>query len=180
MPVKTVSWRQRSEPPCRRPIMSPQMSQKPLIHPDQMTSQTLSLFLTAKVLSLLMAQTVKRQYPTKRKLLPANTTQSLLSLRLSSVYILIVPLLPTESLRTKKITTVIRKRTAKRTTWRPLLLFLVILSLKLILEGTTFPQQQKVPVRQRPAAPQLVMLNVLMTMVRHCVLFSCVLSVTFN
>lgn len=166
MPVKTVSWRQRSEPPCKRHITSPQMSPKPPTPPDQTTNQTLSLSLTARVLFLLMAQTVKRQYPMKRKVLPANTPWSLLSLRLSSAYIPIVPLLPTESPHTKKTTTVTRKRKAKRTTWSPRLLFPVILSLMLNLEGTTVPQQQKVLVHQRPAPPPpLVMWSVLMTMV---------------
>lgn len=171
-PVKTVSWKQRSEPPCRRPTTSPRMSLKPQIPPDQTTSQMLSLSLTARVLCLLTAQTAKRQYPTKRKVLPANTPQSFLSLQPSSVYILIVPHLPTESLRTKKTTTVTRKRKAKRTTWSPRLLFLVILSLMLILEGTTVPQRQKVSqsvlVHQRPAPPQPVMWSVLMTTVRLC------------
>lgn len=174
-PVRTVSWRQRSEPPFKRRIMSPQMSLNPRIPPDQTTNRMLSLSLTARVPCLLMAQTVKRPYPTKRKFLPANTPQSLLSLRHSSAYIPIVPRLPTENPLTKKTTTVTRRRKARRTTWSPRLLFLVTLSLMLILGGITVPQQQKVLVHQKPAPPPPVRWSVLMTTV-WCCFDSCVLS----
>lgn len=172
MPVKTVSWRQRSEPPYRRPTTSPQMPLKPPIPPDQTTNRMRSLSLTARVPSLLMAQTVKCQYPTKRKVPPANTPRCLRPLRLSSVYILIVRLPPTESLRTKKTTTVTRKRRAKRTTWSPQRPFLVILSTKQILGGTTVPQHLKVLDLPRPALPNPATWTVLMTMVHQCVIIN--------
>lgn len=172
MPVKTVSWRQRSEPPYRRPTTSPQMSPKPPIPPDQMTNRTQSLSLTARAPSPLMDQTAKRQHPTKRKVLPANTPRSLQPLRHSNVYIRIVPPLPTESLRTKKTTTVTRKRRAKRTTWSPRLLVHVTLSPTQILGGTTVPQWQKALDRQRPAPPTPVTWTVPMTMVRECVILN--------
>lgn len=165
MPARTVSWRRRSEPPYRRPTTSPQMPLKSPIPPDQMTNRMQSLSLTARVPSLSMAQTAKCQYPSKRKLLPANTRRSLRPLRPSSVYIPIVPLLPTESLRTKKTTTVTRKRRVKRTTWSRLLLVLVILSLTQIPEGTTVPQRPKTLDLPRPAPLKLVTLTVLMTTV---------------
>lgn len=152
--------------------MSPQMSLKPQIPPDLKTNQMLSLSLIARVLSLLMAQTAKHHYPTTRKVLPASTTQSLLSLQPSSVYIRIVPHLHTESLHTKKTTTVTRKRKAKRTTWNPQLLFFVILSLMVILEGSAVLRQMKVSravlVHQRRAPPQPLMWSVLMTTVHQC------------
>lgn len=165
MPVKTVSWRQRSEPPYRRPTTSPQMPPNLPIPPDQTTNQTRSLSLTARVPSLSMAQTAKRRHPTKRKVLSANTLRSLPPLRPSSVYIPIVPLLPTESLHTKKTTTVTRRRRAKRTTWSPQLLVLVILSLKQILEVTTVPQRPKA--LDLPKLPNPVTLTVLTTTVRQ-------------
>lgn len=154
MPVKTVSWRQRSEPPYRRPTTSPQMPPKLPIPPDQMMNQTQSLSLTAKVPFLLMARTAKCQHRTKRKALPANTPRSRRPLQPSSVYILIVPLLPIENLRTKKTTTVTRRRTVKRTTWSPQLF--VILSLTPTLEVTTVPQRPKAPDLPRQAPPKPV------------------------
>lgn len=166
-PVKTVSWRQRSEPLYRRRTTSPQMSQKPLTPHGQMTNQMKSLSLAVRVPSQLTTRTAKRQYPTKRKVLLANTPQFLRSLWPSSVYNPIVPLLPTESLHTKKTTTVTRKRSAKRTTWSPHLLVLVILSLKPIRGGASVPQQQKVPVPQSPSPPQRVKWRVLKTMVQQ-------------
>lgn len=170
MPAKTVSWRRLSEPPCRRPTTSLQMRPKPPTPPGQTTNQTRSLFLTARVQSPSMAQTAKRPYPTKRKLLPSNTPSSPRPLRLSNVCIPIVQLLPTESLRTKKTTTVTRKRRAKRTTWSPQLLPLVIFTQKQILEGTTVPQQRKAQDLPRPALPNPVTWTVLMTMVRQRVI----------
>lgn len=166
-PVKTVSLRQQSEPPFRRPTTSPQMPRKSLIPPGQMTNQTQSLSLTARVLSLSMARTAKRQYPTKRKVPPANTPRCPRPLQPSSVFIPIVRPPLTESLHTKKTTTVTRKRRAKRTTWSPRLLVLVILSPKQILEGTTAPHQQKALDRPGPAPPHPVTMTVLMTMVRQ-------------
>lgn len=139
-PVKTASWRQRSEPPYRRPTMTPRMSRNPPIPPDQTTNQTQSLSLTARGPSQLMGQIVKHRHPMKRKVLPVNTPRPLRPLQPSSVYILIVPLLPTESLHTKKITTVTRKRRAKRTTWSPQLLVLAILRPMQTLGETTVPQ----------------------------------------
>lgn len=148
MPVKTVSWRQRSEPPYRRPTTSPQTLPKSPIPPDpkkKKKNPMQSLSPTARVPSPSMAQTAKCQHPTRR-VLPANTRRSLRPVRLSSVYIPIVPLLPIESLHTKKTTTVTRRRRAKRTTWSPqLLLLLVILSLTEMLEATTVPQRRKAP-----------------------------------
>lgn len=172
MPVRTVSLRQRSEPPYRRPTTSPQMPPKPQIPPDRTTNRMRSLFLTARVPSLSMAQTTKCQHPTKRKVPPANTPRSLWPLCPSSVCILTVPLPPTESLRTKKTTTVTRKKRAKRTTWSPQLLVLVILKLKQILEGTTVPQRPKALDLPRPAPPSPVMWTVLMTMVRQRVILN--------
>lgn len=172
MPVKTVSWRQRSEPPYRRPTTSPQMPPKPPIPPDQTMNQMQSLSLTARVPSLLMAQTANCQYPTKRKVLPANTPRSLRPLWPSSVYIPIVLLHPTESLRTKKTTTVTRKRRAKRTTWSPQLLVHVILSLTQILEGTTVLQQPKALDLPRPAPPKHATWTVLTTMVGRRVILN--------
>lgn len=151
MPVKTVSWRQRSEPPCRRPTTSPQMPRKLQIPPDQTTNQMQSLSLTVRVPSLLIAQTVKCQYPTKRKVPPANTRRSLWPLQPNSVFILRVRLPPTESLRTKKTIIVTKKRRAKRTTWNPQLLVHVILSPKQTLERTTVPQHLKMLDLPRPA-----------------------------
>lgn len=149
MPVKTASWRQRSEPPCRRPTMNPQMYLKPLTPLDQRTSQTRSLSLTARDPSQLMAQTVKHQRP-------------LQPLQRNSVYILIVPLRLTESLRIKKTITVIGRRRAKRTTWSPQLLVPVTLSLIQTLEGTTVPHKLKVSELPRSAPPQPVKWRVLM------------------
>ncbi len=169
MQVKTVSWRQRSEPPYRRLTTSPQMPPKPRIPPDQTTTRMQSLSPTARVPFPLMAQTAKCQRPTKRKVQPANTPRFLQPLQPSSVYIPIVQLPPTESLRTKKTTTVTRKRRAKRTTLSPQLPVLVTLSPKQILEGTTVPKQLKALDPPRPAPPNPVMWTVLMTMVRRCV-----------
>lgn len=166
MPVKTVSWRQRYEPPYRRPTTSPQMPPRPLIPSDQMTNRMQSLSLIARVPYLLMAQTAKR------KVLPANTLRPLRPLRPSSVYTPIVPLLPIESLHTKKTTTVTRKRRAKRTTWSPQLLLLVILSLTQILQVTTVSQQTKALDLPRLAPPKSVTWTVLTTMVRQCVILS--------
>lgn len=163
MPVKTVSWRQQSEPPYRRPTTSPQMPRKLPIPPGQMTNQMQSLSLTVRVPSLLMAQTVK--FPTKRKVPPANTPRSLWPLRPSSVFNLRVRLPPTESLHTKKTTTVTKKRRAKKTTWSPQLLVHVILSPKQTLERTTVPQHLKMLDLPRPAPPNPATWTVLMTMV---------------
>lgn len=165
MQVKTVSWRQRSEPHYRRPTTSPQMHPKSQIPPDLTTSRTRSLSLTARVPFLLMAQTVKCQYPTRRRVPAVNPLRSFRSRQPSSVYILIVPLPPTESLRTKKTTTVTRKRRAKRTTWSPQRLFLVTLSPKPTLEGTTVPRHLKALDLQRPAPLSPAAWTVLMTMV---------------
>jgi len=145
MPVKTASWRRRSEPLYRKLTMSPRMSPKPPTPPDQRTSQMPSPSLTARDRSLLTGQTVKHQHPTKRKVLPVNTHQPLQPLRPSSVFIQIVLLLPTESLRTKKTITVTRKRRAKRTIWSRRPQVLVTLSPLQILEGTTAPHKLKVP-----------------------------------
>lgn len=166
MPVKTVSWRQQSEPLYRRPTTSPQMSLKPQIPLDQKTNQMQSRSPTARVPSLSMAQTVKRQYLMKIKLLPPNTPQPLRPLQHSNVYNLIARPPPTESLHTKKTTTVTRKKRAKRTTWSRRPLLPVTLSLSLILEGTTVPQRQKALGHQRPAPAAPVMQTVPMTMVR--------------
>lgn len=165
MQVKTVSWRQRSEPHYRRPTTSPQMPPKPQIPPDQTMSRTRSLSPTARVPFLSMAQTVKCQYPTRRKVPAVNPLHSFRPLQPSSVCILIVPLPPTESLRTKKTTTVTRKRRAKRTTWSLQPLFLVILSPKQTLAGTTVPQHLKALDLQRPAPLNPAAWTVLMTMV---------------
>lgn len=156
MPVKTVSWRPQSEPPYRRPTTIPQMSQKPQIPRDQMTTPMQSLSLTARVPSLWMARTAKCQNPRKRKVLLANTPRPLLPLQLSSVFIPIVRLLATESLRTKKTTTVTRKRRAKRTTWSPRQPVLVILCLTPILQGTPVQQPLKVRGLRKSAPPKPV------------------------
>lgn len=171
MPVKTVSWRQQSEPPCRRPTTSPQMPRKLQIPPDQTTNQMQSLSLTVRVPSLLIAQTVKCQYPTKRKVPPANTRRSLWPLQPNSVFILRVQLPPTESLRTKKTIIVTKKRRAKRTTWNPQLLVHVILSPKQTLERTTVPQHLKMLDLPRPAPSNPATQTVLRTMVHlHVIL----------
>lgn len=166
MPVKTVSWRQQSEPRYRRPTMSPQMPQKPPIPQDQMTNQMRSLSLTARVPSLLMALTARHQPPTKRKVPPANTRRSLCPARPNSVYSPIVRPLPTESLHTKKTTIVTRKKRAKRTIWSLPLLLPVILGLRQILQ-TTVPQHLKALDHLRAAAPNPPTLTVLMTTVHN-------------
>lgn len=168
MPVKTVSWRQQSELLYKRPTTSPQMSPNPPILLDQTMNLMQSLSLTAKGLSLLTAQTARRQHPMKRKVRPANTLRPPLQpLQPSSVFILIAPLLPTENHRTKKTTTVTRKRRAKRTTWSPRLPGLVIPSLIQTLVGITAPHYLKAQELQRSAPPQPVMWTVLRTMVRQ-------------
>ena len=156
MPVKTVSWRQQSEPPYRRPTTSPQMSLTPQIPRDQMTTPTQSLSPTARVPSLWMSRTVKCQNPRKRKVLPANTRRPLPPPRLSNVFTPIIRLLATESLRTKKTTTVTKKRRAKRTTWSPQLPLLVILHLTQILQGTPVQQQLKTRGLRKSAPPKPV------------------------
>lgn len=165
MPAKTASWRQRSEPPYRRPTMSPQMSQMSLTPLDQRTNQMRSLFLTARDPSLWTAQTAKHQHRTKRKVQAANRHSPPRPPQPSSAYIQTVPLLPTESLRTKKTITVTRKRRAKKTTWSPRLLVLIIHSRMQTLGGTTAPHKPKV-LEPPLSAPQPVMWTVLMTMVR--------------
>lgn len=169
MPVKTVSSRQRSEPPYRRPTTSLRMPPKPRIPRDQMTTQMQSLSLTARVPSLSMAQTVKCLYPTKRKAQPENTHHLLQPLQPSSVCIPIVQPPPTESHRTKKTTTVTRKKRAKRTTWSLQPLVLVLRSLKQIREGTTAQQRLKALDLPKPAPPNPVTWTVLTTMVHQCV-----------
>lgn len=164
MQVKTVSWKQRSEPPYRRPTTSPQTLLKRLTPPDQTTNQMQSLSRTVRDPFLWMAQTVKCQYPMKRKAPPANTPRSPRSQPPSNAYIPIVQFL-TESRRTKKTVTVTRRRRAKRTIWSPQPLLLVIPGLKQILEETTAPQRLKVQDLPRPASPSPVMWTVLMTMV---------------
>lgn len=165
MPAKTASWRQQSEPPYRRPTMSPQMSLTSLTHPDQRTNLMQSRFLTARDPSPLMAQTVKHQHRTKRKVQPANRRRRPQPLQPSSAYIQTVPLLPTESLRTKKTITVTRKRRAKKTTWSPHLLVLIILNRMQTLGGITAPHKPKV-LEPQASAPQPVTWTVLMTTVR--------------
>lgn len=170
MPAKTASWRQQSEPLYRRPTTSPQMSLKPQILRVRRTNQTQSLSLTARAPSLLMAQTVKHQYLMKIKLLPPNIPRPPRPPLCSNVYSLIARPPPTESLRTKKTTTVTRKRRVKRTTWSRRPLLPAILRLTQILEGTTVPRQQKALGHRRPAAAATpVTQTVPMTMVRGCV-----------
>ena len=164
MPVKTVSWRQRSEPPYRRRTTSPRMLRKPLIPPDPRRNRTQSLSLTARVPSLSTVQTASCQRPMKKKVLPANTPRFLRSLRPSNVYIPIVPPLPIESLQTKKTTTVTRRRRVKRITWS--LQLLVILSLTQTLEETTVPRPQKALDLPKATPPKPVTWTVLTTMVR--------------
>lgn len=163
MPVKTASWRRQSEPPYRRPTMSPQMSLTPLTPPDQRTNPMQSRFLTARDPSLSMAQTVKHRHRTKRKVQPANRRRRP---QPSSAYIQTVPLLPTESLHTKKTITVTRKRRAKKTTWSPRLLVLFIPNRMQTLGGTTAPHKPKV-LETQASAPQRVTWTVLMTTVRQ-------------
>lgn len=156
MPVKTVSWRQQSEPPYRRHTTSLQMSLKPQIPRDQMTTPMQSLSPTARVPSLWMARTAKCQKHRKRKVQPANTPQPLLPHRLSSVFTRIIHLLATESLRTKKTTTVTRKRRAKRITWSLRLAVLVILPLTQNLQGTPVQQQLKTRGPRKSTPPKVV------------------------
>lgn len=168
MPAKTVSWRQRSEPPYRRPTTSPQMPPKSPIPPRPKTKNPMqSLSLTARVPSLSTAQTAKCQHLTMRKVFPANTPRSRRPMRLSSVSIPIVPLRPTESLHTKKTTTVTRRRRAKRTTWSPQLAALVILSPTPNPEETTVPRSQRALDHPRPAPPKPVTWTVRTTTVRQ-------------
>lgn len=134
--------------------MSPQMLPKPPTLQDQTTNQMQRLSLTVRVPSHLMAQTVKCHYPRKRSVRSANTPRLFLLLQPSSVSTLIVRLPPTESLLTKKIITVTRKKKAKRTTWSPQLLVHVILGLKQILEGTIVHQELHVLDLRRPAPPK--------------------------
>lgn len=167
MPVKTVSWRQRSELPYKRPTTSPQMFPIPPTLPDQTMTRTQSLSLTARGPFLLMAQTARRRHPTKRKVRAANTRRLRRRLQPSRAFIPIVPLLLTENRRTKKTTTVTRKRRAKRTTWSRRPLVLVILSLIQTLVGTTVPHCPRARELRRSAPPQPVMWTVLRTMVRQ-------------
>lgn len=163
MPVKTASWRQRSEPPYRRPTMTLQMSLKPPTPHDQRMNPKLSLSRTARDPSPLTAQTAKRQRHTKREVLQANT-QRVLRSPLPSVYILIVPLPPTENPRTKRTITATKKRRAKRTTWSPQLLVHFLLLLKQTLEEITAPHKPKAPERPTSSVRRATR-TVLMTMV---------------
>lgn len=153
MPVKTASWRQRSEPRYRKPTMSPRMSLRPKTPRDQKTIRTRRPSPTAKDPSLSTAQTVNHPRPS-------------LPQRPSNVSNLTAQLLPIESPRTKKTITVTKRRRAKRTIWNLQLQF-VILNLMLTPEGTTVPPQRKVRHLPRSAPPQPVKWTVPMTMVRQ-------------
>lgn len=165
-PVKTVSLRQQSGPRYRRPTTSPQVPQMSQIHPDQMTNLMRSPSLTARVQSLSMALTAKRQHATKRKALAANTHRCRWPARPSSVCRPIVCPPPTESLHTKKTITVTRKRRAKRTIWSIQLLLHVPLGLRQILQ-TTAPRHLKALDHRRSSAANQPTPTVLMTTV-HC------------
>lgn len=155
MPVKIVSWRQRSGPPYRRLTTSPQMLQMLPTLPDRMTSPMQSLSLTARVPFLLTARIMKCQYRKKRRARAASTPLSFLPPPLSSACIRTVQLPPTENRHTKKITTVTRRRRVKRTTWSPHLLVLFIQSRKWILEETTLVQHLNVQDLQRSVVPAM-------------------------
>lgn len=170
MPVKTVSWKQPSEPPSKRPTTSPLMSLMLLIPLDQTKTRMQSLSLTVRVPSLLMAQTMKHQNPRKREALPVNTPQPLQQPQPNSVFTPTALLLATESPPIKKTIIVTRRRRAKRTTWSPQLLVPVFMTK--ILEGTTVPQQAKALGLPHPAAPKLVTWTALMIMVRQYVTLS--------
>lgn len=165
MPAKTASWRRRSEPPYRRPTMTPPMSPKHPTPPAQRTNQTRSLSRTARDPSPLMAQTVKHQRRTKTKVPQANARQTRCSPAPSRVYIRIAPLPPTKNLPTKRTITVTKRRRAKRTTWslQPEVRFM--LRLKLIPEGITAPPKPKL-LEPPTSAPRLVKRTVLTTMVQ--------------
>lgn len=146
--------------------MSPQVPQMSQILPDQMTNRMQSLFLTARVRSLSMAQTAKRQAATKRRAPAANTHRCRWPAHPSSVCSPIVCPPPTESLHTKKTITVTRKRRAKRTIWNIQRLPPVLLALRQILQ-TTAPHRLKARDHRRSSAANQPTLTVLMTMV-HC------------
>lgn len=164
MPVKTVSWRRRSEPRYRRPTTSPQVPQMSQIPPDQMTSRMRSLFPTAMVPSPSTALTAKRRPVTRKKVPAANTCPCRCPAHLSRVCSPIVCPPPTKSLHTRKTITVTRRRRAKRTIWSILCLLHVLPALRRTPQ-TTAPHHLKALDHRRSSAAKRPALSALMTTV---------------
>lgn len=152
-PVKTASWRQRSEPRYRKPTTSPRTPPRRRTPRDQKTTPTKRPSPTAKDPSPSTAPTANHRRPSPPR-------------RPSSVSNPTARPLPTESPRTKKTITVTKRRRAKRTIWN-LRLQLVILNPMPTLEGSTAPHKQKVRHLPRSAPPRPVRWTVLTTTVRQ-------------
>lgn len=166
MLVKTVSWRRQSGPRYRKPTTSPRVPQTSQIPPDQMTNRMRSLFPTARVPSLLMDLTPKRQPVMKKKVPAANTHRCHWPTHPSSVCSPTVCPPPTKSLHIRKTITATRRRRAKRIIWSIQRLPPVLPALRPIPQ-TTAPHHLKAPDHRRSSAAKQPALSVLMTTV-HC------------